>query len=76
MTGLMRKYYLFDPGSGKGGGCYHFEGQAAAEVVFNDAWWTLTKDKYGAKPKIQVSESPVVVDNVIDKIVGDVSGSA
>ena len=76
MTGLMRKYYLFDPETGTGGGCYLFETRAAAEAVFNDDWRALIKDKYGAEPDIQYFESPVVVDNVTNEIVGGASVEA
>jgi len=70
MTGLMRKYYLFDPETSTGGGCYLFETRAAAETVFNDAWRALIKDKYGAEPAIHYFETPIVVDNVSNEIVG------
>ena len=70
MTGLMRKYYLFDPETGTGGGCYLFETRAAAEAIFNDAWRALIKDRYGAEPGIHYFETPVVVDNVSNEIVG------
>ena len=70
MAGLVRKYYLFDPETGTGGGCYLFDSRAAAEAIFNDAWRALIKDKYGAEPCIQYFETPVVVDNVSDEIVG------
>ena len=76
MAGLVRKYYLFDPESGKGGGCYLFENRAAAEAIFNDAWRALIKDKYGAEPDIQYFETPVVVDNVSDEIVGGAAAAA
>ena len=76
MTGLMRKYYLFNPETGTGGGCYLFETRAAAEAVFNDAWRALIKDKYGAEPGIHYFETPVVVDNVSNEIVGGANVSA
>ena len=76
MTGLMRKYYLFDPATRTGGGCYLFETRAAAEAVFNNAWRALIKDKYGAEPDIQYFESPVVVDNVTNEIVGGADATA
>ena len=71
MAGLVRKYYLFDPASGKGGGCYLFENRAAAEAIFDDTWRALIKDKYGAEPDIQYFETPVVVDNVSNEIFAD-----
>lgn len=70
MSGLMRKYYLFDPETGIGGGCYLFEDRAAAEAVFDEDWRALIKDKYGAEPRIHYFETPVVVDNISDHIVG------
>ena len=68
MAGLVRKYYLFDPATAMAGGCYLFEGRAAAEAVFNDEWRALIKDKYGAEPQIGYFENPVVVDNVAEEI--------
>ena len=70
MTGLMRKYYLFDPGTCTGGGCYLFETRAAAEAVFNDDWRAMIKDRYGAEPGVHYFETPVVVDNVSDEVLG------
>ncbi len=70
VSGLARKYYLFDAQTSKGGGCYLFEDRAAAEEIFNDEWRALIKDKYGAEPEIQYFDTPVVVDNVVGEIVG------
>jgi hypothetical protein len=68
MAGLVRKYYLFDPATEKGGGCYLFESRDAAEALFNDEWRAMIKDKYGAEPEISYFETPVVVDNVAEEI--------
>lgn len=70
MAGLIRKNYLFDPETGIGGGCYLFESKAAAEAIFNHEWRALIKDKYGAQPDVHFFETPVVVDNVSDEIIG------
>ena len=70
VSGLARKYYLFDPQSGRAGGCYLFESRAAADATFNDDWRALIKSKYGALPEIHFFETPVVVDNVAGEIVG------
>lgn len=76
MAGLMRKYYLFDPETGTGGGCYLFETRSAAEAVFNDTWRALIKEKYGAEPGIRYFETPVVVDNASNEIVGGANVTA
>lgn len=70
MSGLARKYYLFDAQTGKGGGCYLIENRATAEAIFNDEWRALIQDKYGAEPEIQYFDTPVVVDNVVGEIIG------
>ena len=35
IEGLVRKYYLFNPETGVGGGCYLFEDRASAEATFS-----------------------------------------
>jgi hypothetical protein len=76
MSGLMRKYYLFDPEAGTGGGCYLFKTRAAAEAIFDDAWRALIKEKCGAEPDIHCFETPVVVDNVTNEIIGGANAAA
>jgi len=70
MTGLIRKNYLFDPETGVGGGCYLFETRAEAASVFNDDWRALIAEKYGATPQVRFFETPFVVDNVSNEIIG------
>lgn len=69
LAGLVRKYYLFDPATCMAGGCYLFEGRAAAEALFDDKWHALIRNKYGAEPQIGYFETPVVVDNAAEEIV-------
>ena len=68
MVGLVRKYYLHDPETGIGGGCYLFEDRAAAEAIFNDEWRALLKEKYGASPDVRYFQTPVIVDNASGSI--------
>jgi hypothetical protein len=67
LSGLVRKYYLYDE-SGIGGGVYLWESRAAAERVYTAEWKKMIADRYGAEPDIAYFETPVVVDNAIDKI--------
>jgi hypothetical protein len=76
MKGLIRKNYLFDPETGIGGGCYLFETRAAAEAIFDDTWRALIKEKYDAEPDIQYFETPVVVDNDSNEIIGGANAAA
>ncbi len=68
IEGLVRKYYLFDPATGVGGGCYLFEDRASAEATFDDEWRTFIAGRYGADPDVRFFETPVVVDNSIGDI--------
>ena len=63
LAGLIRKYYLFDPESGIGGGVYLWQDRTQSEAFYNEAWRARLADKYGVAPKIQFFESPVIVDN-------------
>ncbi len=70
MPGLIRKYYIFDPETGKAGGIYLFESRAAAQAVFDDTWRALVREKYRCEPEIRLLETPVSVDNVTGEITG------
>ena len=63
LSGLVRKYYLFDEASHTGGGVYLWESRAAAEKVYNAEWRKMITERYGAPPEISYFESPVIVDN-------------
>lgn len=69
-AGLIRKYYIFDPETRKGGGCYLFEDRAAAERIFDAEWKSVVTKKYGSAPQMTLFETPVVVDNVENEIIG------
>ncbi len=68
IEGLVRKYYLFNPETGVGGGCYLFEDRASAEATFSPEWRAFIADRYGADPDVRFFETPVVVDNNIGDI--------
>ncbi len=79
LPGLIRKYYLFDPDSGLGGGVYLWEDRAQAEAFYDDAWRARLTEKYGAPPKINFFESPVIIDNALQTVTvaeASVSGAA
>src|ERR1700688_4679488 len=71
LTGLIRKYYLFDAESRTGGGCYLWESREAAERVSNADWRTMITERYGARPEISYFETPVIVDNALGTTILD-----
>ena len=71
LSGLIRKYYLFDAESRTGGGCYLWESREAAERVYTAEWRKMIADRYGAPPEISFFDTPVVVDNTLGKTILD-----
>lgn len=63
LQGLVRKYYLYDPASQTGGGCYLWKSRADADRVYTADWKKMIAERYGAAPEISYFETPVVVDN-------------
>lgn len=67
LPGLIRKYYLFDAQAGIGGGVYLWEDRTQAETFYDQAWRDRITEKYGATPDIRYFESPVIVDNALER---------
>lgn len=62
LPGLVRKYYLHEPG-GQAGGIYLWRNRELAEAAYGPEWRELMTAKYGAAPTINFFETPVIVDN-------------
>ena len=71
MSGLMRKNFLANFEKGVGGGAYCWETREAAEACHSPggAWWENFTKSFGVEPEVSFFESPVLVDNVLGKIV-------
>ena len=70
LPGLVRKYYLFGEEC-EVGGVYLWESREQAEAFYNADWKKFIADRYGAEPKIQYFESPVIVDNAVSEVIVD-----
>ena len=64
---LIRKNYLYDPDGNRGGGVYLWRDRAAAARWHDDGWRAMAKSRYGAGPRIEIFETPVLVDNALGK---------
>jgi len=71
LSGLVRKYYLYNGDTGIGGGVYLWESREAADRVYTAEWKQTLAARYGAEPEITYFETPVVVDNAIGTISAD-----
>lgn len=68
---LIRKNYIFDAESGVAGGVYLWKRRADAEKWHGEAFRKKVREIYGAEPKSQFFETPIVVDNAASEIVTD-----
>ena len=68
---LIRKHYLFDEQKGIVGGVYLWKDKAHALKWHGTEFCEQAKRDYGATPKIQFFETPIVVDNVAGEITAD-----
>ena len=62
LPGLHRKYYLRAQDGSEGGGVYLWESRAAAEAVYDEAWRARLTERFGAEPRVEYLDCPVVVD--------------
>jgi hypothetical protein len=60
VEGLIRKYYLLSEDGGE-----------EAEQLYTDEWKRFILEKYGSEPSVTYFESPVIVDNLMGKILED-----
>lgn len=67
LPGLVRKYYIWNA-DGTAGGCYLWETRQQAEQLFSREWRATIADRYGAEPEVDYFETPIIVDNLEDKI--------
>lgn len=69
--GLIRKYYFVSQTGETAGGIYLWESREAADRVYTEEWKAFVRGKYGSDPSIAYLETPVVVDNVLNRIISD-----
>jgi len=61
-AGLIRKYYLLGADQ-TGGGVYLWESREAAETMYSDTWRQRISERFGAPPRIEYFDTPLVIDN-------------
>jgi hypothetical protein len=65
---LVRKYYIFDAERRIAGGVYLWREREHAERWHGEAFRQKVKEIYGAEPRSQFFDSPIVVDNLTGAI--------
>tara|TARA_Y100000588_G_C13697933_1_gene687352 strand:- start:106 stop:408 length:303 start_codon:yes stop_codon:yes gene_type:complete len=64
---LIRKHYLLDRINNTIGGVYLWHQREHAEKWHGNDFRKQAKALYGAEPKIQIFETPIIIDNWTDK---------
>lgn len=73
VNGLIRKTYIYSDDGVTVGGVYLWESKEDAQNLFTEEWFKFVLDKYGTEASVTYFESPVIVDNKVDKILVDES---
>jgi hypothetical protein len=71
VDGLIHKYYILDEDGKRAGGVYLWTEKEFADRFYSQEWKTLIYQKYGVSPSITYFYSPIMVDNLVGKIVLD-----
>ncbi|RLB67997.1 MAG: monooxygenase [Deltaproteobacteria bacterium] len=70
VTGLIRKYYLLSQDGSTVGGVYLWNSREEADALYTESWRAFVREKYGTDPSVVYMDSPVVVDNLSNEIIG------
>jgi hypothetical protein len=69
VTGLIRKYYMLSEDGSTVGGVYLWNSREEADALYTESWRSFVREKYGTDPTVTYMDSPVVVDNLTQKII-------
>lgn len=67
-SGLVRKYYLLSADGMTAGGAYLWNSREDADRMYTAEWRQFIAKTYGAEPKVEYFETPVIVDNLAGRI--------
>ena len=65
---LVRKAFLFDEKSRRGGGVYNWKSMEAAKLGHGPEFQKRIQATFGSQPQFQYFETPIVIDNTTNQI--------
>ena len=71
VQGLLWKIYVLSQDGTRLGGVYLWNSRPEAEVMYTESWRSFVREKYGTDPTVTYFESPVVVDNVAQRVIAE-----
>jgi hypothetical protein len=68
---LIRKAFLFDENSRRGGAVYHWKSLEAAKLGHGPVFQKRIQATFGSHPEFQYFETPIVLDNTTKQVVDE-----
>ena len=68
---LIRKAFLIDETSRRGGGVYHWKNIEAAKLGHGAEFKKRIQSTYGCEPEFQYFETPIVIDNTTKQVIDE-----
>jgi len=68
---LIRKAFLFDESSRRGGGVYHWKNIEAEKLGHGPEFQKRIQATFGSQPEFQYFETPIVLDNTTKQVVDE-----
>ncbi len=68
---LIRKAFLFDENSRRGGGVYHWKSMEAAKQGHGPEFQSRIQATFGSQPEFQYFETPIVLDNSTKRVIDE-----
>jgi hypothetical protein len=68
---LLRKSFLFDEASRRGGGVYHWKSIEAAKLGHGPEFQKRIQATFGSQPEFQYFETRIVLDNTTRQVVDE-----
>ncbi|MGA7326796.1 MAG: hypothetical protein WBX25_20465 [Rhodomicrobium sp.] len=68
---LIRKAFLLDEHSRRGGAVYHWKSMEAAKLGHGPEFQRRIEATFGSKPEFQYFETPIILDNTTKQVVDE-----
>jgi hypothetical protein len=66
---LIRKSFLFDESSRRGGGIYHWKSIESAKLGHGADFQKRIQATFGSQPEFQYFETPIILDNTTKQVI-------
>ena len=68
---LIRKTFLFDEGSRRGGAVYNWKSVEPAKLGHGPEFQKRIQATFGSQPQFQYFETPIIIDNTTNQVIDE-----